>query len=253
MLQTNQKRRLVSLLVMLVVGLVAFAQSLTGVVKDKDGNPIIGASVMVKGTSFGAITNFDGQYSINKVPQKATIEVSYVGYLTQSVAYKNQSELNFVLEEDVASLDEVVVVGYGVQRKSDVTGALVRVDEKALTAKPVNNALEALQGKAAGVDITSGTRPGSLGSIRIRGNRSLNASNEPLYVVDGVPLNSGGIETLNTHDIESIDILKDASSTAIYGSRGANGVVLVTTKQYSSTLIIIVAQHGRLSRTSRLL
>ncbi|MCF0244167.1 MAG: TonB-dependent receptor [Bacteroidaceae bacterium] len=231
MLQTNQKRRLVSLLVMLVVGLVAFAQSLTGVVKDKDGNPIIGASVMVKGTSFGAITNFDGQYSINKVPQKATIEVSYVGYLTQSVAYKNQSELNFVLEEDVASLDEVVVVGYGVQRKSDVTGALVRVDEKALTAKPVNNALEALQGKAAGVDITSGTRPGSLGSIRIRGNRSLNASNEPLYVVDGVPLNSGGIETLNTHDIESIDILKDASSTAIYGSRGANGVVLVTTKR----------------------
>jgi TonB-dependent SusC/RagA subfamily outer membrane receptor len=139
--------------------------------------------------------------------------------------------VDVTLEEDRQLLDEVVVVGYGVQKKSDVTGALTRVGEKELNSKPVSNAFEALQGKAAGVDITSSERPGEIGSIRICGTRSISASSAPLYVVDGVPLQAGGIETLNPSDIEAIDILKDASSTAIYGSRGANGVVLVTTKR----------------------
>ena len=186
---------------------------------------------MVKGTSNGAVTDLDGNFTINNVPEDATLVFSYVGYRTQNLSARGKSNFQISLEEDKQLLDEVVVVGYGVQRKSDVTGALTRVNEEQLNNRPVSNAIEALQGKAAGVDITTSERPGTLGSIRIRGNRSINASNEPLYVVDGVPLSSGGIESLNSRDIESIDILKDASSTAIYGSRGANGVVLITTKR----------------------
>ena len=186
---------------------------------------------MVKGTSTGAVTDLNGKFSIDKAPANAQLVVSYVGYRTQTIATDGRSSFNVTLEEDKQLLDEVVVVGYGVQRKSDVTGALTRVGEKELNAKPVANAFEALQGKAAGVDITSSERPGTVGSILIRGTRSLNASSAPLYVVDGVPLQAGGIETLNPRDIEAIDILKDASSTAIYGSRGANGVVLITTKR----------------------
>ena len=136
-----------------------------------------------------------------------------------------------VLVEDNEMLDEVVVVGYGVQKKSDVTGAMIRVGSEELNSRPVANAFEAMQGKAAGVDIVSNERPGEVGTINVRGVRSLSASNTPLYVVDGIPLMSNsGIETLNPQDIESIDVLKDASATAIYGSRGANGVILVTTK-----------------------
>ena len=204
--------------------------AVNGTVVDNNGEPIIGASVKIVGTSNGAVTDLDGNFKISNVQRGATLEISYIGYITQRVKVTGQS-LKVVLQEDSKALEEVVVVGYGVQRKSDVTGAMTRVGEKELNAKPVSNAFEALQGKAAGVDITSNQRPGEIGSIRIRGNRSLNASNSPLYVVDGVPLSSGGIETLNPRDIESIDILKDASSTAIYGSRGANGVVLVTTKR----------------------
>ena len=206
------------------------AGAVNGVVVDANGEPIIGASVKIVGTSNGSVTDFDGNFKIANVQRGATLEISYIGYVTQRVKVTGDA-IKVVLKEDSQALDELVVVGYGVQRKSDVTGALTRVGEKELNAKPVNNAFEALQGKAAGVDITSSQRPGTVGDIRIRGNRSLNASNSPLYVVDGVPLSSGGIETLNPRDIESIDILKDASSTAIYGSRGANGVVLVTTKR----------------------
>ena len=210
----------------------AFAQkTVSGTVVDATGEAIIGASVIVKGTSTGTVTDFDGNFTIQKVPENGSLVISYVGYRTQTIAVAGKSQINVTLEEDKQLLDEVVVVGYGVQRKSDVTGALTRVGEKELNAKPVSNAFEALQGKAAGVDITSSERPGTVGSIMIRGTRSLNASSAPLYVVDGVPLQAGGIETLNPRDIESIDILKDASSTAIYGSRGANGVVLITTKR----------------------
>jgi len=210
----------------------AFAQKqVSGTVVDATGEAIIGASVIVKGTSTGTVTDFDGNFTLKSVPENGSLVISYVGYRNQTVPVAGKNQVKVTLEEDRQLLDEVVVVGYGVQKKSDVTGALTRVGEKELNAKPVSNAFEALQGKAAGVDITSSERPGTVGSISIRGTRSITASSSPLYVVDGVPLQAGGIETLNPRDIESIDILKDASSTAIYGSRGANGVVLVTTKR----------------------
>ncbi|MBR5350336.1 MAG: TonB-dependent receptor [Prevotella sp.] len=210
----------------------ALAQNkVSGTVVDANGEAVIGASVVVKGTSTGTVTDLDGNFTIPNVPQNGSLVVSYVGYATQTVPVGGKSSINITLQEDRQLLDDVVVVGYGVQKKRDVTGALTRVGEKELNSKPVNNAFEALQGKAAGVDITTSERPGTVGSIAIRGQRSISAGKGPLYVVDGVPLQSGGIEALNPRDIESIDILKDASSTAIYGSRGANGVVLVTTKR----------------------
>ncbi len=225
-------RRLTFLMFFAVCSVGAFAQhKVSGTVVDAAGEPIIGASVMVQGTSQGAVTDLDGRFTIADVPSGGKLVVSYVGFRTQTISLGGQQTVKVTLQEDRQNLDEVVVVGYGVQRKTDVTGALTRVNSEALTTKPVSNAFEALQGKAAGVDITTNERPGSLGEIRIRGNRSISASQTPLYVVDGVPLQTGGIESLNPRDIESIDILKDASSTAIYGSRGANGVVLVTTKR----------------------
>ena len=225
-------QRLMFTVVFSVLAIGAFAQNkVTGTVVDATGEAVIGASVIIKGTNNGTVTDFEGNFTLANVPQNANLVISYIGYRTQTIAVSGKNQINVTLEEDKQLLDEVVVVGYGVQRKSDVTGALTRVGEKELGTKPVSNAFEALQGKAAGVDITSSQRPGTVGSILIRGSRSLNASNSPLYVVDGVPLQAGGIETLNPRDIESIDILKDASSTAIYGSRGANGVVLVTTKR----------------------
>ena len=211
----------------------AYAQGLTvkGTVVDGSGEPLIGASVMVKGTTNGTATDIDGNYTLSNVANNATLEFRYVGYTPKTVEVKGQTTINVTLTEDSAVLDDLVVIGYGTQKKSDVTGALSHVSAEELQSRPVNNAFEALQGKAAGVDITSSERPGTVGQIRIRGERSLTAANEPLYVVDGVPLMSGsGIETLNPRDIESIDILKDASATAIYGSRGANGVIIVTTK-----------------------
>ena len=242
-------QRLFFLALMAICSQTAMAQGkVSGVVVDASGEPVIGASVVVKGTSNGTITDFNGHFTIQSVPSGGSLVVSYVGYSSQTVPVAGKNTFNITLQEDRQLLDEVVVVGYGVQKKSDVTGALTRVGEDQINSRPVSNALEALQGKAAGVDITTNERPGQLGSIRIRGERSLNKGNEPLYVVDGVPLMSAsGIETLNPRDIESIDILKDASATAIYGSRGANGVVLVTTKQgragktsidYSGTLTV---------------
>lgn len=202
-----------------------------GTVKDAKGEPLIGATIMIKGTDKGTVTDLDGNFALD-IPDGATLTVSYVGFNSQDIRPGAQHSLNVNLLEDNNTLNELVVVGYGVQKKSDVTGALVRVSEKDLSERPVANALEAMQGKAAGVDITSNERPGEIGTIYVRGVRSLSASNSPLYVVDGVPIMStSGIETLNPNDIASIDVLKDASATAIYGSRGANGVILVTTKQ----------------------
>ena len=224
--------RLLVLVMIAVLPTAIMAQGqVTGTVVDATGEPIIGASVVVKGTTTGTVTDLDGNFTIPGVSRNATLVFSYVGYRTQNIALDGRNTVNVTLEEDKQLIDEVVVVGYGVQRKTDVTGALTRVGEKEMNAKPVNNAFEALQGKAAGVDITTSERPGTVGGIMIRGTRSISAGQGPLYVVDGVPLQAGGIETLNPRDIESIDILKDASSTAIYGSRGANGVVLVTTKR----------------------
>src|SRR5690606_16077954 len=175
-------------------------------------------------------TSGNGTFQIN-APSTGTITFSMIGYGTQEVNINNRTSLFVILESESELVEEVVVVGYNVVKKSDLTGSVVSVSSEDITAMPVQNPLQALQGRAAGLDVTSNERPGEMGSIRVRGERSLLASNSPLYVVDGVPLSSGGIEFLNPKDIETIDVLKDASATAIYGSRGANGVIIVTTKR----------------------
>lgn len=221
----------ISLLSLLAIGTNAQNKAVSGTVADKNGEMVIGASVVIKGTTNGAITDLDGKFTLSNVPANGTIRVSFVGYKTQEVSIKGQSSIKVILEEDSETLDEVVVVGYGVVKKSDITGALTRVTEKTIKERPVQNALQAMQGKAAGVQISTNNRPGELGDVRIRGNRSINASNDPLYVIDGIPMTAGSIADVNPNDIESMEVLKDASATAIYGSRGANGVVLISTKK----------------------
>jgi TonB-linked SusC/RagA family outer membrane protein len=215
---------------------ITYAQNKTikGVITDPSGVPIPGVNVKIKGAAKGASSDFDGHYSIDAKVGDILI-FTFTGSKTAERTVGSLDALNITLREEASALNEVVVIGYGTLKKADVTGSVVSINAEVLGSRPVANAMEALQGKAAGVDITSSERPGTVGSVRIRGNRSLTASNTPLYVVDGVPLMSAsGIETINPRDIESIDILKDASATAIYGSRGANGVVIVTTKQGKS-------------------
>ena len=226
-----QRLFFVALLSVLAVGVFAQSKTVSGTVLDKTGESVIGASVVVKGTTNGTITDFDGKFTLQNVPDNGTIQVSFVGYKTVDIQVKGQSTVKVILEEDTETLDEVVVVGYGVVKKSDVTGALTKVSEKQIKERPVQNALQAMQGKAPGVDITTNSRPGELGDVRIRGNRSITADNDPLYVIDGIPMVAGSIADINPNDVESMEILKDASATAIYGSRGANGVVLITTKK----------------------
>lgn len=228
---TIRRLFLLTLFSFLIVESYAQNKTISGTVTDFTGEPVIGASVLVNGTTNGTITDLNGKFSLSNVPMKGTITITYIGYKKQEVSVAGNTNFQITLQEDTETLDEVVVVGYGVQKKSDVTGAMARVGEKELKAMPVRNALEGMQGKTAGVDITSSQRPGEVGNINIRGQRSINAEQGPLYVVDGMVIQNGGIENINPSDIESIDILKDASATAIYGSRGANGVILVTTKK----------------------
>ena len=211
---------------------------ITGIVSDKSGAPLAGVNIVAAGTAVGVISGADGRYSINVPLDAKRLTFSFIGMETQDIEIGTLASINVTLLESAIGLEEVIVVGYGTQKKSDITGSVVSVSNRQITARPVNNVFQALQGKAAGVDITTSLRPGEVGNIYIRGVRSLRTdantplANTPLYVVDGIPLLSGsGIETLNEQDIESIEILKDASATAIYGSRGANGVVLVTTKR----------------------
>ncbi|NDV57496.1 TonB-dependent receptor [Bacteroides sp. 519] len=211
-----------------------FAQNqrkLTGSVWDENGESIIGASVSVKGTSTGTITDVDGNFSV-EAGDNATIVVSFMGYIPQEIAVRGQSVLRITLKENAEMLDEVVVVGYGVVRKKDLTGAVSSVDSKKMQDKPVANIGEALQGRASGVQIINSGAPGSNVSIRIRGISTINNS-EPLLVIDGVPTDLS-LNALNMDDVQTVDVLKDASATAIYGSRGANGVVLITTKRGKS-------------------
>jgi len=208
------------------------SKKVKGTVKDENGQPLPGVTVIIKGTTNGTVTDIDGNFFFVSIPDNAVLTFSFVGMKTLELPVEGQSTINVTMQVDAIGLEEVVAIGYGVQKKSDVTGALVSVSAEKLTSRPVSNAFEALQGRAAGVDITSNERPGELGKIYIRGVRSLTATNSPLYVVDGVPIMSASsIETINPRDIETIDILKDASATAIYGSRGANGVIIVTTKR----------------------
>ena len=205
---------------------------LTGQVVGQDGEPLIGVNVVVKGTTIGSMTDMDGNYILENVPSNATVEFSYIGYLQQSINVGNKSNLNVTLAEDTQKLDEVVVVGYGSFKKRDLTGAVSQVKGDEISNLPLRSAADALQGKAAGVTITSSSgSPGSLGNVRIRGVGTIN-NNDPLYVVDGLP--QGDIGWLNARDIESIEVLKDASAQAIYGARAANGVILVSTKRGAS-------------------
>lgn len=197
--------------------------------EDRVGFP--GVNIIVKGTAQGTVTDADGNYSIAVSSVNDVLVFSSIGYETVEVVVGNRSTIDVDMVVDVKQLDEVVVVGYGTVKKSDVTGSLVSVTSDVIKERPVQNVLQALQGRAAGMHVTSNFKPGELPVVRIRGNRSLNASNDPLYVVDGIPLISGNISDINPNDIASIEVLKDASATAIYGSRGANGVVLITTNK----------------------
>lgn len=204
-------------------------QQVSGVVVDENGEPIIGANISVVGTTTGAVTDLDGRYSI-RVPGGSVLRFSYIGYIDQEITITNQSTLNVTMLEDVATLDELIVIGYGTVRRGDVTTAVSSVSTEDLMERPVISAAQAIQGKAAGVQVIQPSgQPGAGMVVRVRGNTSITASNDPLYVVDGVPTND--INFLAPADIESMQILKDASSAAIYGSRASNGVVLITTKE----------------------
>ena len=223
------QKPLVFLFLLCLFPLGAMAQSaVKGTVNDDSGEPIIGASVVEKGTTNGTVTDFDGNFSLN-VKSGATLVVSYIGYTTQEIAVNGQSTINVTLKEDNALLDEVVVVGYGVQKKKLVTGATVQVKGDDIAKLNTTNALEAMQSSTPGVQITqSSSQPGKGYKVYIRGMGTIGDSS-PLYVIDGVA--GGSLDGINPNDIESIDILKDAASAAIYGSRAANGVILVTTRQ----------------------
>ena len=213
------------------VSVVQQGKKVTGVVVDGAGIPVIGANVIVKGTTNGTITDFDGNFTLENVPADGVLVVSYIGYLSQEIPVGNQSAINVTLKEDTQALDEVVVVGYGTMRKSDVTGSISTAKGEDMLKAQNFSALDNLRGKAAGVNIFSNSsQPGAYGSrVVIRGQATINASSDPLYVVDGVVMEN--FYLMNPNDIESMEVLKDASATAIYGARGANGVIMVTTQR----------------------
>ena len=216
----------------LMLCLMSFAQqAITGKVKDANGEPMIGVSVTVKGaTGIGVITDVDGNYNITVPAGKGTLVFNYIGFLEQEVNVSGKKVADVTMKEDNIGLDEVVVIGYGTVKRKDLTGAVASVKGEDLAAVPVNNVAQALQGKLPGVNVVSGDgRPDADVSIRVRGGGSITQSNDPLFIVDGFPVSS--ISDIPASEIESIDVLKDASSTAIYGARGANGVILVTTKK----------------------
>lgn len=224
-------RRVYSTFLLSMFCVLAFAQGkqITGVIKDGTGEPMIGVNVLVKGTTNGTITDFDGKFAISDVKNSDVLTITYVGYVQQSIPVGNQTSFNIILKEDTETLDEVVVIGYGTVKKRDLTGSVASVSNETLTANPVSDVSQALQGKLAGVSVVSQDgRPGAEVSIRVRGGGSITQSNDPLFIVDGFPVSS--ISDIPADQIETIDVLKDASSTAIYGARGANGVILVTTK-----------------------
>lgn len=223
-------RKLLFYSTLLCVSLVNAQIDVSGKVSD-DVGVLPGVNVQVKGTSNGTQTDFEGGYSLESIDAEAILVFSFIGFQTQEVSIDNRNKIDVVLQEDLESLEEVVVVGYGSQKKSDLTGSVSTISSESIQERPVTNPEEALAGKAAGVNVsTNSGRPGGDTNIRIRGNNSINSSNSPLYVVDGV-IGAGPINYLNPNDIESMEVLKDASATAIYGARGANGVIIITTKR----------------------
>lgn len=212
--------------------LVALAQGhqVNGVVKDATGEPMIGVNVLVKGTTNGTITDFDGNFTLSGVNDNDVLSVTYVGYVTQEIKVGNQKTISVTLREDTETLDEVVVIGYGVVKKRDLTGSVSSVKSADLQKVASNNAMTAMQAKVPGLDIQQSSGEAGPGiSMTLRGNRSISASNSPLILVDGIEY--GSTMDIPASDIESMEILKDASSTAIYGTKGANGVIIITTKR----------------------
>lgn len=228
------KRLFLSILLLLPAFLVSAQEmKVTGLVRDENGDPLIGASVLITGSNQGVITDENGRYSILIDASTRILSFSYIGYVTQDIAVGGRNVINVDLLPDATNaLNEVVIIGYGTTKKADLTGSVATVKVQDIVQTPVSSVDQALQGRMAGVDImsTSG-KPGATTSIRIRGTRSINASNEPLIIVDGVLDAVHDIGEINAADVESISVMKDASSTAIYGSRGANGVILITTKK----------------------
>ena len=233
-----------------LAGTVAAAQSvnqsnkITGQVVDETGEPMIGVTVTVKGTQIAAVTDLDGNFNLNVPNGKAELEFSYIGYLTSKVSATAGKAVSVKMQPDNTGLDEVVVIGYGTVKKRDLTGAVQTMKTEDIVVALTSNVMEALQGKIAGMDITKGS--GQVGSgvdILLRGSRSIYGSNSPLFIIDGLP---GSYDDLSPNDIESIDVMKDASATAIYGSAGANGVVIITTKRGSvgKTKINFDAYYG---------
>jgi len=221
---------------------VAFAQTssrqLSGKVTSSDGEPLPGVNIVVKGTTTGTITGLDGTFTMNaNVDKNTVLTVSFIGYETQKITIGNHNQFNIHLSEDQKLLDEVVVIGYGTVKKRDLTGAISSVKQEDIVMSPVANPMEALEGRVAGLDITRNSgQSGAAPNVLLRGTRSLTASNSPLYIIDGI---QGDITQLNPNDIASVEVLKDASSTAIYGSAGANGVIIVTTKQAPSNKVVV--------------
>ena len=226
-------KRLTFLLFCLLLGIgMANAQTtkVTGtVISAEDNEPIIGASIVVKGTTIGTVTDFNGAFSLDVPSSAKTLVVSFVGMKAQEVGVK--SDLKIILESDNQMLDEVMVVAYGTAKKSSFTGSASTINNEKLELRPITNLTKGLEGQATGLLTTSGSgQPGEDASIVIRGYGSINASQDPLYVVDGIPFD-GSLSSINPSDIESMTVLKDASAGALYGARGANGVVMITTKQ----------------------
>lgn len=241
------KKLLLSLL-LLAMGTWAWAQDrqVSGrIVSGADNTPLPGVNVVVKGTTRGATTNAEGRFTLS-VPENATLTISSIGYVAQDIEVGSRSTIDVSLVSNASDLSEIVVVGYGTQKKSQLTGAISSVGAKEIQELPITNARQALQGRAAGVDVVqNGSRPGAGVTVRIRARRSINASNDPLFVVDGIPL-AGSIDDINPNDIVGMEVLKDASATAIYGSRGANGVVIVTTKRGKpgKTVVSVDSYYG---------
>ena len=249
----NVKALLLALFAMVSMSLTAQV-TVTGTVLDNTGETVIGASVIEKGQTGGVTTDIDGNFTIKVKKADATLVISYIGYKTQEIALKGRNKIEVTLEPSSEALEELVVVGYGTQKRSDITGSVASLSEDQMRQTIVTNADQMLQGKVAGVQVTQNSgAPGGATSVRIRGASSLNSSNEPLYIIDGVPMGGstsiGGFEwmggsngqtTVNPlasiapSDIVSIDVLKDASACAIYGAAGANGVVMVTTRRGSA-------------------
>lgn len=231
----HQIKRASMALLLSVFCFVAYAQkTITGTVKDASGEPMIGVSVIVDGTTIGGVTDFDGNFTIQNVSEKAVLKISYIGFKEQKISVAGKNSINVTMQEDAAALDEVVVVGYGTMKKKDLTGSVASVKTDDLAKVAGANALSAMQAKVPGVDLqqSGGGEAGAGVSMTLRGNRSLLAGNGPLVIVDGVEY--GSTLDIPASDIESMDILKDAASTAIYGTKGANGVILITTKRGSA-------------------